>query len=62
MATHLCKLWINRQWISADIPVENKKALQDYLESDLFKGAGTFYDNHGNMLWSHGYGRMAIYE
>jgi hypothetical protein len=62
VVTCLCKLWMDRQWILADMSAENRSALQDYLESGVFTGAGTFYDNHGNMLWAYGYSEMGIYE
>jgi hypothetical protein len=62
MATCLCKLWMNRQWILADTSVENRSALQNYLELGIFTGAATFYDNQEIKLWAYGYSEMEIYE
>lgn len=62
MATRIYQEWTAHQWISADMSAESRKAVQEYLESDLFEDRGTFYDNGGNMLWFYGDGTAAIFE
>ena len=51
LATQFTRLWLDRQWIMIDMPVETNKAIQDHLESGLFARFETFNDKHGNTLW-----------